>query len=166
MGCLSLLAVVTFVGCKSLKGVQIGSPAGPYVVKVKQTAFYRYGPAQATGPDFNLNQGQPVTVLRRDFGFSRVTLEGGQVGFVANDDLMPAPPGTSRGSSVGGSRRPGPSLSRSSNSGGPSSANQAIMQNAPLFEAGDLPPLPTNPEPSHEEAPKFRANTQIPDRTE
>lgn len=157
-------------GCKSLKNVQIGSVAGPYVVNVKQTPFYRYGPAQATGPDFNLDLGQRVTVIRRDYGFSRVTLETGQVGFVANEDILPAPASgrkPSNSTSPRGERRQGPTLSRSGSNGGPSSANRAIMQNAPLFEAGDLPPLPTNPDSANDETqPRFRANFQIPDRVE
>jgi hypothetical protein len=63
------------------------------MVKSQRTAFYSIGPAQPAGPDFALSQGARVTMLSYDFGFSHVAVEGtGQTGYVATDDLAPAPP--------------------------------------------------------------------------
>src|SRR5207302_10998678 len=53
-----------------------------YAVNTSRTQFYKYGPAQATGPDFALYKGQQVTMLRRAFGYSQVTTDDGQAGYV------------------------------------------------------------------------------------
>ena len=50
-------------------------PTNKFLVSVKSAQFYKYGPAQAFGADFTLAQGQKVTMLERQFGFSRVMLE-------------------------------------------------------------------------------------------
>jgi len=63
-----------------------------YVVIATRTPFYRYGPAQGLGPDFNLSAGQPLTLLQLDFGFSHVRTDSGQTGYVSTDDIAPAPP--------------------------------------------------------------------------
>ena len=41
-----------------------------------------------------LRKGEVVTVLRKEFAYSLVRLPDGQAGYVANDDLVPAPLGT------------------------------------------------------------------------
>jgi hypothetical protein len=63
------------------------------MVKPPHTLFYTYGPAQASGPDYALAQGQRVTMLSYEFGFSHIAVAGsGQAGYVATEDLVPAPP--------------------------------------------------------------------------
>src|SRR4051812_29569328 len=62
-----------------------------YLVAPKTAEFYKYGPAQAFGADFALQRGARVTMVRRDFGFSQVRLEDGTIGYVATEDLKPAP---------------------------------------------------------------------------
>jgi hypothetical protein len=63
------------------------------MVKTQRTAFYTFGPAQASGPDFALSHGARVTMLSYEYGYSHVAVEGtGQTGYVATDDLAPAPP--------------------------------------------------------------------------
>jgi len=89
------------------------TPAGPgahageaYLVKARRTPFYRFGPAQAGGPDFALSQGQRVTMLSYLFGYSHVAIEGaGQSGYVATEDLAPAPPRAASTPTVSHSRR-------------------------------------------------------------
>ena len=105
-----------------------GAHAGErYAVNTQRTLFYKYGPAQSTGPDFALYKGQTVTMLSRAFGYSHVATVEGQSGYVATEDLVLAPPeqqlaptsqagsrggegatkrGKTSGSSASGGRRP------------------------------------------------------------
>jgi len=62
-----------------------------FVVTAPQTPFYRYGPQQTAGADRQLPRDTVVTLVRHAFGYSKVRLEDGQQGFVANDDLGKAP---------------------------------------------------------------------------
>ena len=79
-------------GCSSTAGP--GTHAGDaYMVKSLRTPFYSFGPAQSSGPDFALNHGARVTMLSYQYGYSHIAVEGsGQSGYVATDDLAPAPP--------------------------------------------------------------------------
>ena len=62
-------AAAAVSACATKKGA---SDIGHYVVSSPQTPMFRYGPAQSFGPDFNLQQGQHVVMLKREFGYSRV----------------------------------------------------------------------------------------------
>lgn len=55
-------------------------------------SFYSLGPQQGFGPDSTLRVNDRVRLLRREFGYSRVELADGRMGFVANDEIAPAPP--------------------------------------------------------------------------
>jgi hypothetical protein len=140
---LGVLASAGFLtGCATPEGSS--QVAGHFLVNTPTTPFYRYGPAQSFGPDYSLKRGQRVLVMKKESGFSRVMTEDGQSGYVATEDLVaapppPPPPREQRRVASSGSRRKSRSGSRGS---GPSSANQQILQGAPLFEPGDLPPLP------------------------
>ncbi len=79
-------------GCALFPPAKAAGPATDrYVVIASRTPFYRYGPSQPT-PDFSLSAGQPLTLLRREFGFSQVRTDAGKVGYVSTDDIGPAPP--------------------------------------------------------------------------
>lgn len=67
-------------------------PGAQCEVAVSRTPFYKYGPAQTFGADESVTQGTRVTMVERDFGFSRVTLPNGTTGYVATEDLKPLPP--------------------------------------------------------------------------
>ena len=43
-----------------------------YMVSALKTPFYRYGPAQGVGADTMLQNGTPLTLLYRSYGYSRV----------------------------------------------------------------------------------------------
>lgn len=155
------LGALVFTGCASSSGA---GDVGFYLVNVTQTPMYRYGPAQSFGADFNLTKGQRVVMMRREYGYSRVMTDEGQSGYVATEDLVPAPPGpkptpeanpTSARVS-GGRPLDVPALpTRGRNRSGPSSANSAaVLQGSPLFGPGDLPPLPENSEKSSAPTPK------------
>ena len=77
------------------------------MVAAPTAQFYKHGPAQdfdfpeptfavyqaelQSGPDFQLPKGTTVTLLKRELGYSRVMTDGGVAGYVANDQLRPAP---------------------------------------------------------------------------
>jgi len=133
---LTAFTALVLGGCSSLDETR---DVGHYVVSAPKTPLYRYGPAQSFGADYNVMQGQHVVMIRRDSGYSRIMTDDGQTGYVATEDLSPAPPPPkptpstpsrmfARGGSGGGSRI--------------SSANRQIQESGPLFNDTDLPPLP------------------------
>jgi hypothetical protein len=67
-------------------------PGAACEIAAARAPFYKYGPAQAFGADDSLLQGTRVTMVERDFGFSRVMLANGVTGYVATEDLKPIPP--------------------------------------------------------------------------
>lgn len=139
---LACVIALGWAGCASTGG---GSAVGHYVVSVSQTPIFRYGPAQSFGADFSLTQGQHVVMLKREFGYSRVMTDEGQTGYVATEDLKPAPPPPAPPTPTD----PGVSaaLLRQLGAGGAgrtraSSANtRAVLEAGPLF-GGEEPPLP------------------------
>ncbi|MCX7868385.1 MAG: hypothetical protein N2322_00385 [Terrimicrobiaceae bacterium] len=54
--------------------------------------LYRFGPMQARGPDATLRAGDRVKLTRKEMGYSLVLLEDGRTGYMANEDMAPAPP--------------------------------------------------------------------------
>ncbi|MFM8808847.1 MAG: hypothetical protein ACKOJB_08095, partial [Chthoniobacterales bacterium] len=73
-------------------------PVGPapeflpdMVVSNDYSLFFRLGPQQAGGADLSLRTNENVMLLRKEFGYSRVQLENGMVGYMANEDIQPAP---------------------------------------------------------------------------
>jgi hypothetical protein len=108
-----------------------------YLVSPATSEFYKYGPAQAFGADFALKRGDRVTMLRREFGFSQVRMEDGTTGYMATEDLKPAPTPPPLARSRGGSPRH--VASRGS--------NVKPTPGDPLFDVTDIPlPLPAQPE--------------------
>jgi hypothetical protein len=85
-----LLALLILNACST------GKPArnltGRYVVVAQKASFYKYGPAQSFGPDLQLPKGQKLTKLDHSYGFSHVVTDDGTTGYVANEDIRPAPP--------------------------------------------------------------------------
>jgi hypothetical protein len=127
-----------------LMGCAATGPAAPtdrYVISVKAAQFYKYGPAQAFGPDFNLTQGQKVRMVQRQFGYSQVSLEDGTVGYVATEELKPAPPDPPPPRIVAKPRAP-----RFFSSGKPRRSNVESIPGDPLFDVNDVPlPMPETP---------------------
>jgi hypothetical protein len=85
-----LLALLLLNACSSEKPTR--SLTGRYVVVAPKASFYKYGPAQSFGPDFQLPKGQKLTKLDHSYGFSHVMTDDGTTGYVANEDIRPAPP--------------------------------------------------------------------------
>ncbi len=90
LAALSLLAV----GCASsskLKAFSGGTDTW-YAVTAEQTPFYKYGPQQGSGPDQQLTHDSILKVIRPSFGYVKVKLQDGASGYVASEDIRPAPP--------------------------------------------------------------------------
>jgi len=84
------------------------APGSRFVVATPTAEFFKHGPAQnfqlpnptyaqfsaeqEGGPDFDLPKGTIVTLLKREFGYSRILTNNGIAAYVSNDQLRPAPP--------------------------------------------------------------------------
>ena len=138
---IAFVAALAFSACEGTKPQKENLY---YAVSGKLAQVYRFGPAQPTGADALLKQGQRVIMLRREFGYSRVMTDDGLTGYIANDLIAPAPP-PEKPRAVPGSLAWGnlpPLPPRGTAIPGVSSANRAILQGNPLFSSDDLPPLP------------------------
>jgi hypothetical protein len=89
--------LIAFVGAALLAACET-TPIGPAPEFIPDTAvsndyslFFRLGPQQAGGADLSLRTNEKVMLLRKEFGYSRVQLENGMVGYMANEDIQPAP---------------------------------------------------------------------------
>jgi hypothetical protein len=87
-----LSLVLSVTGCETVPLEPSPNFVGNMVVSTEYAQFFRLGPQQAGGADLSLRSGKLVMLQRKEFGYSRVQLEDGQVGYMANEDLQPAPP--------------------------------------------------------------------------
>ena len=80
-------------GCQSSNepGIFSGTTNSWYSVAASQTPFYRHGPQQGNGPDMQLPHDSIMKVIRPSFGYVKVQLPDGENGYVANEDIRPAP---------------------------------------------------------------------------
>ena len=89
------IAAASFLtaGCESSNQPKIfsGTTNSWYSVTANQTPFYRYGPQQGNGPDMQLPRDSIMKVIRPSFGYVKVQLQDGESGYVANEDIRPAP---------------------------------------------------------------------------
>ncbi len=63
-----------------------------FAVVADSTSFYRYGPQQGNGADQTLPKDTLMTLIRPSFGYAKVQLVTGGEGYVASEDIKPAPP--------------------------------------------------------------------------
>lgn len=92
---LSLLVAVIILCCgcsKSKAARSAATSGGKYFAVANATPFYFLGPQQPNGPDKTLPRDTLVTFIRSSFGYSKVRLATGEEGFVARNDIGPAPP--------------------------------------------------------------------------
>ena len=153
----ALAFVLASAGCAS-KSASALPKTGFFVVSSHAAEFFKYGPAQSFGPDFMLKKGERVTMLNRDWGFSRVQTENGVAGYIATEDIEPAPaPPAPRIASTRSSALP-IGTSRGGSSSRTRRANPEFLGNPndPLFNVNDVPlPLPDEAPPKLR--PEFRA---------
>ncbi len=67
------------------------SKANFYAVTADKTAFFKFGPQQGKGADMELPKDTLMTVIRPSFGYCKVHLTNGEVGYVASEDIGAAP---------------------------------------------------------------------------
>ena len=136
--------VLSSFGCATAPVIPPGTQCE---VTGSHTAFYKYGPAQSFGADEIIPRGTTVTLLEREFGFSRVMRPNGLTGYVPTEDIQPmapeppakkAPPRLTSNRKVGrsGSTVDGP-IKRS---------NVQPTPGEPLFDVNDVP-LPAKDAP-------------------
>ena len=113
-----------------------------FIVIADSTSFFKYGPAQASGPDLSLKKGQIVTMVEKHYGYSRVIDPDGDAGYVGTDDIAPAP--------ALAAAQPAPEPKRSSRIGGSHGGG------APDFEQPNDSALPSKQQPSDVPVPSFR----------
>jgi hypothetical protein len=83
-------SVVCVVGCVTQSFDPAKAPE--FLVQADYAPFYTLGPGQGRGPDASLQRGERVKMLRREFGFSYVEIKDGRAGYLANEEIAPAPP--------------------------------------------------------------------------
>jgi hypothetical protein len=134
-----LAAAVLLLGCT---GINSATPGGTYVVTVPRTPFYRFGPMQNTGPDAMLELGQRVTLVSREYGYSRFKTAEGVTGYASTNDFQFVPP------------TPKPVPTPPAGRGGKRKAAQMPVGKLDLQDV-PLPEMPSRGEPA-EEKPRFR----------
>ena len=137
---------------------ELAPPGSRFQVSTQNAQFFKYGPAQSFGADFVLPKGQRVIMLERSFGFSRVMTDDGITGWVASEDISPAPPEPKR--TVASTGRRGNSGPERMYSGPRKNSKVDAVPGDPLFDMSDLPPPMTDEAPAPK--PKFRTNTPKP----
>lgn len=133
------LCIVVFPGCASERYSVETAPE--YSIIREFTPFYRLGPQQGR-PDASLTVDTRVKLLSREMGFSLVQLEDNRTGYVANENMAPAPPRPKRReepSETGSARRSSRSSSGPLYSGPP-------LNDIPLPDP-NVPPPDLNIEP-------------------
>lgn len=83
------LAAAAFAGCASETFAPDAAPE--FRVVHDRAPVYRLGPQQAAPPEERLARHDRIRLLRREFGYSFALLADGQTGYIANEDIEPAP---------------------------------------------------------------------------
>lgn len=86
---LPLLALTLLSGCGTVELFNQDAP--PEFMTATRAEFYSRGPAQALPPE-KIEKDTFVKVLKKDSGFAVVRLLDGRTGYMAWDELRPAPP--------------------------------------------------------------------------
>lgn len=162
-------------GCETTPLQPAANFIGDTVIVSDYAQFFRLGPQQAGGADLSLRTGEVVMLQRKEFGYSRVQLEDGQIGYMANEDLQPAPPEPrrKRGLRNGGTNGDAEGPRRSGGSRGTPSSEEEFYEDIALPDPNldimpedvpiePLPPVPTAPSPSAPADKPVRKPVQVP----
>ena len=94
-GSAAICVLAAATGCTTASNAEIIAAAKSgrlYAVNARSAPFYRYGPQQSNGPDERLPHDTLVALIQPSFGYCKVHLLTGDEGYVASEDLHPAPP--------------------------------------------------------------------------
>ena len=100
-GGLAALCLLVGIGLGCQSGAKKGAnppaaanaPASDrYKVTAATSNFYLYGPQEPNGPDSVLKKDSKLTLIKREFGYSRVKTSDGQTGYVGTEDIGPLSP--------------------------------------------------------------------------
>jgi hypothetical protein len=145
------LCFVCVVGCATQTFDPANAPE--FLVQSDYTPFYSLGPGQERGPDASLQRGERVKMLRREFGFSYVAINDGRAGYIANEEIVAAPPRE---------LEPAASRSRKHSAGGATRISSSSEAPIPMPEIEALPepvdvlhPI-SEMEPAADSKPEFR----------
>lgn len=169
---LALGACLFASGCETVPQEPSPNFIGDMMVATDYAQFFRLGPQQAGGADLSLRTGERVMLQHKEFGYSRVQLEDGQVGYMANEDIQPAPP-EPRGKR-GLYEKPGSAKSKRGSRGALPQSEEAyddiplpdpnldiMPEDIPVEPLPDLEPAPVdNPEPK---PPREPVKISVPD---
>ena len=90
---LALVALLSACASSGNTPVTAANSGKIFAVTADKTSFFRYGPQQGNGADQELPKDTLVTLIRPSFGYSKVQLvQGSLEGYVASEDIRPAPP--------------------------------------------------------------------------
>ena len=158
----ALALALAFAGCAVKKA---GLKSGLYVVTSPTAEFFKYGPAQSFGPDLMLKRGDRVAMLEHTWGFCRVLTANGISGYVATEEIEPAPPSSNPRLVIAARGTGTPSgAPRMSTSSRQRRSEPLGNPNDPLFNVNDVPlPLPDDAPPKSK--PQFRAAPPGPQST-
>ncbi len=84
-----LTSTLVLTGCHAVHYDDASAPA--MIVSSQLAPVFFQGPTQIKGLDANLVKGAEVYLLTKEIGYSYVRLYDGRKGYMANDDLTPAP---------------------------------------------------------------------------
>ena len=123
-----IMAAMCLAGCAKQSFDPDKAPE--FLVQSDYAPFYSLGPGQDRGPDASLKRGERVKMLRREFGFSYVEIMGGRKGYIANEEIAPAPPREAK---------PLPRPVRKAAQSGPARISDAFESHLPMPEIETLP---------------------------
>jgi len=143
---LAMIGVLITAGCSSSAPPPSSANGGPvrYHVIAEETPFFKFGPAQANGPDFKLKKGRELIMLERHYGYSRVQTDDGDSGYTATDDIAPSP------------NQPSPDAAPVKKTGGSGGYSRKSGGRTPDFDQPNDAALPSTQPPNDEPAPSFR----------
>ncbi len=164
---LPLCLAVTALLCGCATQTYAPDQAPEYMIIRDYTPFYANGPLQVNGPDATLRTETRVKLLRQEMGYSLVQMESLRTGYIANENMTPAPP-----------RPPQPKIQESASTTGNARNRRKNSTNSPRYTGeqnndiplpdANVPPpdlnvgpedIPTGTPPASEapiEKPKFR----------
>jgi len=89
-GCFLAVVLGFLAGCATESYAPDSAPE--FIVTREYTPFYLVGPMQVNGPDGSLPTNTRVKVLKKEMGYYLVLLDDKRTGYVAGENLAPAPP--------------------------------------------------------------------------